>query len=186
MQLQVGTRPPLPIAVVSAVEQEVGNLSAGAPGNEAPGLDRQHRDPSTVSRMGLTGIRQDGRLPCQGQRTERSSGRAIRKHDYGPDRLRDRLRDELRTFVFLIDGLRLQAGAYRHCQAESCRTILRRYRVVWRLAMRFPGRGGQVKATETRQQTSFRAFINKHAVLTFYILVFALTLTSGTLIAFLG
>jgi membrane protease YdiL (CAAX protease family) len=40
--------------------------------------------------------------------------------------------------------------------------------------MMSPGIGGQVKATETRQQTSFRAFINKHAVLTFYVLVFAL------------
>jgi membrane protease YdiL (CAAX protease family) len=32
----------------------------------------------------------------------------------------------------------------------------------------------QVKAIETRQLTSFRAFINRHAVLTFYIMVFAL------------
>jgi hypothetical protein len=33
----------------------------------------------------------------------------------------------------------------------------------------------QVKAMETRQHTSFRAFIKQHAVLTFYILVFALS-----------
>jgi membrane protease YdiL (CAAX protease family) len=43
----------------------------------------------------------------------------------------------------------------------------------------------QVKAMETRQRTSFRAFIKGHAVLTFYILVFALQ--GGLyLIAFLG
>jgi uncharacterized protein len=42
--------------------------------------------------------------------------------------------------------------------------------------MMFPGTGGQVEAMETRQQTSFRAFINRHAVLTYVILVFAFTL----------
>jgi membrane protease YdiL (CAAX protease family) len=42
--------------------------------------------------------------------------------------------------------------------------------------MMVPGMGGQVKAIETRQQTSFRAFINRHAVLTYVILVFGLTL----------
>jgi membrane protease YdiL (CAAX protease family) len=40
--------------------------------------------------------------------------------------------------------------------------------------MMSPGIGGQVKATETRQQTSFRAFIKRRAALTFFILVFAL------------
>jgi hypothetical protein len=35
-------------------------------------------------------------------------------------------------------------------------------------------RRGQAEAMETRQHTSFRAFINRHAVLAFYILVFAL------------
>jgi hypothetical protein len=52
--------------------------------------------------------------------------------------------------------------------------------------MMFPGMGGQVEATATRQLTSFRAFVNRHAVLTYFTLVFALTLTVGTLIAFLG
>jgi hypothetical protein len=42
MQLQVGSRPPLPIAVVSAVEQEVGDLPAADPGNE-------NRDRSSTS-----------------------------------------------------------------------------------------------------------------------------------------
>jgi uncharacterized protein len=51
--------------------------------------------------------------------------------------------------------------------------------------MMFPSTGGQVKAMETRQQTSFRAFINRHAVLTFYILVFAL-MGAGYILAFLG
>jgi hypothetical protein len=32
-----------------------------------------------------------------------------------------------------------------------------------------------VKAMETRQQTSFRAFIKRHAVLTYFTLVFALS-----------
>jgi hypothetical protein len=41
--------------------------------------------------------------------------------------------------------------------------------------MMFPGMGGQVKAIETRQQTSFRAFINMHAVPAYFTLVFALT-----------
>jgi hypothetical protein len=39
-----------------------------------------------------------------------------------------------------------------------------------------PGREErQVKALETRQHTSFRAFINRHAVLTYFTLVFALS-----------
>jgi uncharacterized protein len=42
--------------------------------------------------------------------------------------------------------------------------------------MMVPGMGGQVKAIETRQQTSFRPFITRHAVLTYVILVFGLTL----------
>jgi hypothetical protein len=37
------------------------------------------------------------------------------------------------------------------------------------------GEERQVKAIGTRQHTSFRAFIKRHAVLTFYILVLALT-----------
>jgi uncharacterized protein len=53
--------------------------------------------------------------------------------------------------------------------------------------MMYPGTGGQVEAMETRQQTSFRAFINRHAVLTFYMLVFALSWVPGFIIvAFLG
>jgi membrane protease YdiL (CAAX protease family) len=53
--------------------------------------------------------------------------------------------------------------------------------------MIFPGMSGQVKAMETRQQTSFRAFINRHAVLTYYTLVFALSWGPGFIIvAFLG
>jgi hypothetical protein len=46
--------------------------------------------------------------------------------------------------------------------------------------MIFPGMGGQVKAMETRQQTSLRAFINRHAVLAFYTLVFALSWGPGS------
>jgi membrane protease YdiL (CAAX protease family) len=41
--------------------------------------------------------------------------------------------------------------------------------------MMFPGMGGPVKAMGTRQQTSFRAFINRHAVLTYFTLVFGLS-----------
>src|SRR5215208_1225177 len=40
--------------------------------------------------------------------------------------------------------------------------------------MMSPAMGGQVEAMESRQDTSFRAFITRHAVLTYFILVFAL------------
>lgn len=40
--------------------------------------------------------------------------------------------------------------------------------------MMFPAMGGQVKAMETRRDSAFRAFINRHAVLIYFILVFAL------------
>jgi uncharacterized protein len=49
----------------------------------------------------------------------------------------------------------------------------------------FPGMGGQVKAMETRQDSAFRAFINRHAVLIYFILVFAL-MGAGYVLAFLG
>jgi membrane protease YdiL (CAAX protease family) len=42
--------------------------------------------------------------------------------------------------------------------------------------MMFPDMGRQVEAMEPRQHTSFRAFINRHAVLTYVTLVAALTL----------
>ena len=44
----------------------------------------------------------------------------------------------------------------------------------------------QTAAMETRQQTSGRAFVKRHAVLVFYVLVFACVLAEGTLFAFLG
>ena len=45
--------------------------------------------------------------------------------------------------------------------------------------MVFSGMGGQVEAMEPRQQAPFRGFIKRHAVLTFYVLVFTFLWVRG-------
>ncbi len=100
----------------------------------------------------------------------------------GLDPLRDRLRDERRTFVLLIDNLRLQARgtdtAKLKAAGQSCADTGSYGGSRWC----FQAWVGRLKPWRQGNRHLFRAFINRHAVLTYFTLVFALSWGPGLII----